>query len=77
MRFLKNAVATAQPLPRDGIALYDPVPMRMSLERAQLLVESPSRPALQNFLAAWMSKLHALKAPRELRWHIDVDPLEF
>jgi primosomal protein N' (replication factor Y) len=81
MRFLKNAVATAQPLPRDGIALYDPVPMRMyrvmSLERAQLLVESPSRPALQNFLSAWMSKLHALKAPRELRWHIDVDPLEF
>jgi primosomal protein N' (replication factor Y) len=49
----------------------------MNLERAQLLVESPSRPALQAFLGRWMEKLYALKAPRELRWHLDVDPLEF
>jgi primosomal protein N' (replication factor Y) len=42
----------------DGVTLYDPVPMRlqrlMTLERGQLLVESPSRPALQSFLTAWM-----------------------
>jgi primosomal protein N' (replication factor Y) len=63
------------------IMLYDPVPMRlfrkMTLERAQLLVESPSRPALQDFLANWSAVLHTLKAPRTLRWHLDVDPMEF
>ncbi len=36
-----------------------------------------SRPALQAFLAAWMEKLYALKMPAGLRWHLDVDPLEF
>jgi primosomal protein N' (replication factor Y) (superfamily II helicase) len=55
--------------------------MRMArlknLERAQLLVESSSRPALQSFLAAWAEPLRALKMPRDLRWHLDVDPLEF
>jgi len=65
----------------DGVALYDPVPMRMqrlmTLERGQLLVESLSRPALQAFLAQWMHKLYALKMPGGLRWHLDVDPLEF
>jgi primosomal protein N' (replication factor Y) len=49
----------------------------MNLERAQLLVESPSRPALQGFLTHWMEALYAQKASRELRWHLDVDPLEF
>ncbi|MDP3511273.1 MAG: primosomal protein N' [Sulfuritalea sp.] len=64
-----------------GVTLYDPVPMRlqrlMTLERGQLLVESLSRPALQAFLAAWMEALYALKMPAGLRWHLDVDPLEF
>jgi primosomal protein N' (replication factor Y) len=63
------------------VLLYDPVPMRLARlknrERAQLLVESRSRPALQGFLTEWMEKLQALKCPRELRWHLDVDPLEF
>lgn len=63
------------------ISVYDPVPMRLSRlanrERAQLLVESSSRPALQNFLALWSTQIHALKVARDLRWHIDVDPLEF
>ena len=65
----------------DGVFIYDPVPMRlfrkMTLERGQLLVESSSRPALQAFLAAWSARLYRLKAPRDLRWHLDVDPLEF
>ena len=79
--FLKRAAVLArQELPA-GLSIYDPVPMRlyrmMSLERGQLLVESPSRPLLQVFLPAWMEKLYAQKAPRDLRWHIDVDPLEF
>ena len=84
LAFLASARTAAEPLAqasRVPVVLYDPVPMRlsrlMSLERAQLLVESDSRPALQAFLAAWSEALYALKAPRGLRWHLDVDPLEF
>ena len=81
LAFLAAARATALPLAGAAVALYDPVPMRlsrlMSQERAQLLVESMNRPALQAFLAAWGETLYTLKAPRDLRWHLDVDPLEF
>ena len=45
-------------------------------ERAQLLVEAPARPALQAFLTDWSRQLWALRPPRELRWHLDVDPAE-
>ena len=80
LAFLASARAEAERLARATVTLYDPVPMRLSrlmnLERAQLLVESVSRPALQNFLSAWMEKLYAIKAPRNLRWHLDVDPIE-
>jgi primosomal protein N' (replication factor Y) len=80
LAFLAAARSAAEAL-ADGVTLYDPIPMRlqrlMTLERGQLLVESTSRPALQSFLAAWMDKLYALKMPAGLRWHLDVDPLEF
>jgi primosomal protein N' (replication factor Y) len=63
------------------IALYDPVPMHLSrlanLERGQLLAESPSRPALQAFLPRWREAIEGIKAPAKLRWHLEVDPLEF
>ncbi|MDP2195946.1 MAG: primosomal protein N' [Rhodocyclaceae bacterium] len=81
LEFLGTAVARAEELGAPDIMLYDPVPMRLvrlkNRERAQLLVESRSRPALQNFLAGWMTRLYACKTPRELRWHLDVDPQEF
>jgi len=80
LAFLLAARGTAEAL-ADSVILYDPVPMRMqrlmTLERGQLLVESASRPALQAFLAKWMEQLYALKTPGGLRWHLDVDPLEF
>ena len=78
--FLAAARAAAEPL-ASGVALYDPVPMRlqrlMKLERGQLLVESSSRPALQAFLVQWMEVLHGIRLAAGLRWHLDVDPLEF
>ncbi|MDP1610117.1 MAG: primosomal protein N' [Sulfuritalea sp.] len=84
LAFLAAARGAGAMLPNslaDGVTLYDPVPMRMqrlmTLERAQLLVESVSRPALQSFLTKWMEQLYALKMPGGLRWHLDVDPLEF
>lgn len=60
------------------VALYDAVPMTMvrvaNVERAQLLVESPSRNAVQRLLAAWLPELRACKTA--VRWHIEVDPLD-
>jgi len=80
LAFLAAARSAGETL-ADGVTLYDPVPMRlqrlMTLERGQLLVESVNRPALQAFLAKWMEQLYALKMPGGLRWHLDVDPLEF
>jgi len=79
LAFLGAAVSTA-PTFRE-VTLFDPVPMRLARlknrERAQLLVESRSRPALQAFLTEWMARLGELKSPRQLRWHLDVDPLEY
>ena len=63
-----------------GVQLFDPVPMRMlrlaRRERAQLLVEARTRGALQGFLTAWSRLLWAQRVPRDLRWHLDVDPAE-
>ena len=82
LEFLVEAArSAAKAQAADAVTLYDPVPMRLArlknLERAQLLVESTSRPALQAFLTEWVRALHGQKAARELRWHLDVDPLEF
>jgi primosomal protein N' (replication factor Y) len=81
LNFLQEAAALAQAQLPAEVCLYDPVPMRlfrlMALERAQLLVESASRPALQAFLTRWVAQLQTLKTARNLRWHLDVDPLEF
>jgi primosomal protein N' (replication factor Y) len=65
------------------VVLYPAVPMSLqrlaNVERAQMLLESASRPALQQFLAAWqplLAQVRAQAAHRGLiRWAIDVDPL--
>jgi len=79
LAFLHDAVLSAPTF--QEVIRYDPVPMRLARlknrERAQLLVESRSRPLLQAYLSEWMAQLQRLKTPRDLRWHLDVDPLEF
>jgi primosomal protein N' (replication factor Y) len=81
LAFLKAAGESGSASLPAEVFLYDAVPMRLHrlahLERAQLLVESRSRPALQAFLSQWLAAIRELKAPKALRWHIDVDPLEF
>jgi primosomal protein N' (replication factor Y) len=78
LNFLKSA-ARLVPVP-EGVRVYDPVPnvitRRAGYERARLVVQSPSRPALQAFLTEWSAALPAA-APRNIRWHLDVDPIEF
>src|SRR5262245_7735893 len=78
MRFLADAAARSEP-PAE-VTVYDPVPnvltRRAGFERAQLLMQSGSRPALQEYLGAVSARLFE-QAPRDVRWHLDVDPIEF
>jgi len=78
------AAAQAQALPgHDLVTPYPAVPMTIqrvaNVERAQMLVESASRTALQRFLAAWQPVMDATRQQAEfkplMRWAIDVDPL--
>ncbi|MES2183647.1 MAG: primosomal protein N' [Pseudomonadota bacterium] len=84
--FLEAAreAAVAAGLDADGtVAAFGAVPMAVqrvaNIERAQMLLESRSRQALQRFLAAWQPVLHTVRAAPEhralIRWAIDVDPL--
>ena len=81
LAFLETAKAWPQAENFDEVMRYDPVPMRLArranFERAQLLIESPSRRALQTYLGAWGAALAGIKLPAHLRWHLEVDPLEF
>jgi primosomal protein N' (replication factor Y) len=65
-------------VPTDAVVLNDPIPMTMTrvhnVDRAQLLVESNSRPALQAFLTVWVDALRAMKS--RVRWSLEVDPLD-
>jgi len=82
--FLSLAAEQAAGLPqREHITLYPAVPLSIqrvaNVERAQLLVESASRGALQRFLSAWQAVLHGCRNAPEakglVRWAVDVDPL--
>jgi primosomal protein N' (replication factor Y) len=82
--FLTAASAAAAELPESQpVTRYPAVPLNIArvanVERAQMLIESPSRAALQRFLSAWQAVLHRIRQQSEgkglIRWAIDVDPL--
>lgn len=66
------------------VARYPAVPLTIqrvaNVERAQMLVESHSRIALQRLLAGWQPLLQELRRTPEgkgvIRWLIDVDPVQ-
>lgn len=61
--------------------IYGPFPAMMERRsgrvRWYLLVQSASRPHLQQLLDKWLVKVRALKRARSLRWSVDIDPQEF
>jgi primosomal protein N' (replication factor Y) (superfamily II helicase) len=73
--FLQEAAASVD---HPGITVNEPIPMTMTrvanVDRAQLLVESPSRPALQAFLKDWIAALRLMKA--RAKWTLEVDPVD-
>ncbi|MFN7834756.1 MAG: primosomal protein N' [Burkholderiaceae bacterium] len=78
--FLQRAKATGLTLRAtdDDLWLCDPVPLTVvkvaGVERAQLLIESISRPRLHRFLTDWLAELWAMKGP--VRWYLEVDPYD-
>ena len=77
--FLRSAARIARRLAGDRVEVFDPVaaPLerKAGFERAQLLVRSGTRAALQAFLPRWKAAL-ADRNERRVRWALDVDPLE-
>jgi primosomal protein N' (replication factor Y) len=76
--FLRQARKLAR-VPR-GLKLLGPAPAAMakraSRYHAQLLLESRERAPLHRALGQWLADVEGIKAPRDLRWSLDVDPLE-
>ena len=81
--FLTAASTAADSLPgADHVTRYPAVPLAIqrvaNVERAQMLIESGSRAALQRLLATWQPLLQTVRRSAEgkgvIRWLVDVDP---
>ena len=80
--FLQAAHDAAAESGAGQVIVFPPVPMSMQrvadVERAQMLLESPSRAALQHFLAQWLPQLRSLRSLPQckglIRFAVDVDP---
>jgi primosomal protein N' (replication factor Y) len=77
-RFLGSAAQSARRVAH-AVTVYDPVPAPVpkvaGRERGHLLVQAQAREDLQRFLDMWEPMLNAEPA-RQVRWVLDVDPLD-
>jgi primosomal protein N' (replication factor Y) (superfamily II helicase) len=81
LEFLRNARTEGRKIAGgSAIALYDAVPMPLAklagVHRAQLLVETAARPALQRWLPVWLQRVREMRFSPRVRWQIEVDPQE-
>jgi primosomal protein N' (replication factor Y) len=78
IEFLRAARTLARS-PR-ALKLLGPAPAAMARRagrhHAQLLVEARERAPLHRLLSDWLPRVEELKPPRDLRWSLDVDPLD-
>jgi primosomal protein N' (replication factor Y) len=82
--FLDEACSEAERLLKDmalgGIELLGPVPAPMERRagryRAQLLVQANARAPLHKLLATWLLALENMPSGRQVRWSLDVDPVD-
>ena len=82
--FLDQACSEAEQLLGDldlgGIELLGPVPAPMERRagryRAQLLLQANARAPLHRLLNAWLQILEQLPGGRQVRWSLDVDPID-
>jgi primosomal protein N' (replication factor Y) len=61
------------------VHVWDPIPATLArkagFERQQLMVQADSRPAMQQFLTAWLPAVRSNEL-RTVKWSLDVDPQE-
>ncbi len=82
--FLELAYAEADQLAAEldlpHIELLGPVPAPMERRagrfRAQLLLQASLRAPLHRLLTSWVLRLESLPAGRQVRWSLDVDPID-
>ncbi|SEJ57410.1 primosomal protein N' [Pseudomonas sp. NFR16] len=82
--FLDEACSEAEHLLKEmalgGIELLGPVPAPMERRagryRAQLLVQANARAPLHKLLASWLLALEGMPSGRQVRWSLDVDPVD-
>src|SRR5689334_21764710 len=78
IEFLRAARKLARP-PRD-LKLLGPAPASMARRagrhHAQLLLEARDRAPLHRLLSEWLPGVEQIKTPRDLRWSLDIDPLD-
>ena len=79
-QFLTFAANAARHLTQE-VTIYDAVRPQMerlkNMERAHLMLQAPTRQALQRLLKIWMPQIRAEKLSNKVRWALDIDPLEF
>jgi primosomal protein N' (replication factor Y) len=80
MKFLHAAASLARGQPVRGVRILGPAtaPMerRAGRYRAQLLLHAATHGPLQRLMSEWIPALEALPEARQVRWSIDVDPVE-
>lgn len=78
--FLEEARQLAERYQLQDVLLMGPFPAPMERRagrfRAQFLLQSSQRQQLHQLLDAWLPQLESLKSAKQVRWSIDVDPLE-
>ncbi|CAG8864380.1 Primosomal protein N' [Pseudomonas fluorescens] len=82
--FLDEACAAAERLLVEhglsGIELLGPVPAPMERRagkfRAQLLLQANARAPLHRLISAWLLLLEQMPSGRQVRWSVDVDPMD-
>ena len=79
-QFLQHAFELARSLSAK-VLVYDPVRPQMErlkgMERAHVLMQASSRPALQYLLKNLVGQLRGKAIAAKVRWAVDVNPLEF
>ncbi|THG77580.1 primosomal protein N' [Pseudomonas sp. A-1] len=82
--FLDQAASLAEQRLADSgetaVQVLGPVPApmerRAGRHRAQLLLQAPGRAALHRLLGPWLLDLESLPGNRQVRWSLDVDPID-
>lgn len=77
---LLDALKRLQPSIDAELQILGPLPSVMARKagryRAQLIIQAPTRKPLHQWLQSACRWLESQKLPRQLRWQVDVDPLE-